>query len=67
MDCLELIYRDKYFNPTKIFVLNVFRMAENQTEYSRIEQRSVIKYLEAEKCKPCEIYRRMGCVWRSIF
>ena len=29
----------------------------------QIEQRSVIKYLLAEKCKPCEIYRRMYDVY----
>ena len=34
-------------------------MGTNQTESSRLEQKSVIKFLVAEKCKPCEIYRRM--------
>ena len=29
----------------------------------QIEQRSVIKYLLAEKCKACEIYRRMCDVY----
>ena len=29
----------------------------------QIEQRSVMKYLLAEKCKPCEIYRRMYDVY----
>ena len=31
----------------------------------QIEQRSVIKYLLAEKCKQCEIYRRMCNVYRE--
>ena len=31
-------------------------MAANQTESSRVEQRSVIKFLVAEKCKSCEIH-----------
>ena len=34
-------------------------MPLNLTECSRLEQRSVIKFLVAEKCKSCEIYRRM--------
>ena len=34
-------------------------MVWNQTECSKLEQRSVIKFLVAEKCKPCEIYRKM--------
>ena len=34
-------------------------MASNQVESSRLEQKSVIKFLMAEKYKPCEIYRRM--------
>ena len=29
----------------------------------QIEQSSVIKYLLAKKCKPCEIYRRMCDVY----
>ena len=32
-------------------------MVASQTEY--LKQRSVIKFMVAEKCKPCEIYRRM--------
>ena len=28
----------------------------NQVEHLRIEKRSDIKFLVAEKCKPCEIY-----------
>ncbi len=31
----------------------------------QIEQRSFIKYLLAEKCKPCEIYRRVFDVFRE--
>ena len=56
MNCLELLYSKNYFNIVKIFVLKLFKKVENQTEYSRLEQRSVIKFLLAEKCKPCEIY-----------
>ena len=34
----------------------------------QIEQRSVIKYLLAEKCKPCEIYRSLPLqVWFEKF
>ena len=35
----------------------------NQTECSRHEQRSVIKFLLAEKCKQYELYRRMCDVY----
>ena len=52
-----------YFNITKIFLLRLFKNMSNQTECSRLEQRSVIKFLVAEKCKPCEIYRRIYDVY----
>ena len=42
----------------KIFVLKLFKIVANQTERSKIEQRSVIKFLVAEKSQPCEIYGR---------
>ena len=32
---------------------------ENQKKYSRLKQRSAIKFLLAEKRKTCEIYRRI--------
>ena len=38
-------------------------MVANQTEFTRLEQRSVIKYLMTENCKPCEIYKRMCDVY----
>ena len=34
-------------------------MASNQTEYFRLEQKSLTEILVAEKSKPCEIYKRM--------
>ena len=34
-------------------------MAVKQIEYSRFEQRSVIKFLEVDKRKQCEIYKWM--------
>ena len=46
-------------------------MVANQTDCSRFEQKFVIKFFVAEKCKPCEIYRRMGnrvaCFSRKMF
>ena len=48
----------------KYFVLRLSKMATNKKkESSWIEQRTVIKVLLAEKCKPCEIYRRMYDVY----
>ena len=37
----------------------------NQTECSGLEQRSLIKFFVDEKCKPCEIYRRMCDMYRE--
>ena len=42
-------------------------MVVNQTVCSRFEQRSVIKFLVAKKCKPCKIYRRMCDVYRKSY
>ena len=47
----------------KIFVMGLFKMKANQTKCSRLEQRSIFKFLVAEKCKPCEIYRKMSDVY----
>ena len=35
----------------------------DQEACSRIEQRSVTKFLVGEKCKPAEIYRRMSTMY----
>ena len=50
----------------KIFVLWLFKIVAYQIEYSITEQRSVIKFWVAEKCEPCEIYRRMSDVCREV-
>ena len=42
-------------------------MVANQTECSRLEKRSVMKFLRAKKCKPCEIYRIFMCTVKRIF
>ena len=53
--------------------LKLLKMVTSKTEYSRLEQRSVLKFLQAGKCKSWEIYRRMCgiCtkkhVWAKIF
>ena len=49
----------------KIFVLRLFKITGKQIEWSLLEQRSVIKYLVAEMCKPCEIYRKMCVMYRE--
>ena len=63
---LELLNSKNYFNLANIFVLRLFKMAAYQTKWFRLEQRSVIKFLVTEKCKPCESYRRM-CDVRGAF
>ena len=42
-------------------------MVANQTECSRLEQRSIIKFLVADKRKPYEIYRLMCDVYRKAY
>ena len=54
---IKLVYSKNYSNLTKILVLRLFWMIV--TEYSRFEQKSVIKILLANKYKPCQIYRRL--------
>ena len=52
---LELVLSKNYFNLTKIFVLRLFKIVANLTACFKLEQRSFMKFLMAEKCKPCEI------------
>ena len=40
-------------------------MAANQTECSKLDQRSVIKFITIEKCKLCEIYKWMCGVYKE--
>ena len=54
--CLELGSSKNYLNLARIFILRLFKLAANRTECFRFEQRSVIKFLVAEKCKPYENY-----------
>ena len=41
-------------------------MAANETEGSRLEQKSIIKFVLTENCKPYEIYRRICDVYGEI-
>ena len=50
MQSLELVYTRNNFNLAKIVVLKLFKMAVNQTNCSRLEQGSVIKFSVAETC-----------------
>ena len=54
-----MAYGKNYSNLAKMFVLWQFKIAANQTDCSRLEQRFVIKFMLAEKCKSCEDYGRM--------
>ena len=42
-------------------------MVANQTENSRLKQRSVIEYLVVEKFKPNEIYKKMCDVYGEVW
>ena len=55
-----------YFDITKIFVSKLFITEANQTQYSRPEQRSVVKFFMAEKCKPCENLQKYAYVYEKI-
>ena len=50
----------------KIFLLQLYKMVANKTECSGVEQRSILKFLVAKKCKPWEIYRRMWNVYGEV-
>ena len=63
---MKLVYSKHYFNLSKIFILVLFKMAANQTQCSRLEQRSVIEFVVADECKPGEIYRMMCDVGKHI-
>ena len=58
---MELLYDKNPFYLAKMF----FEAIQNGSkhEYSRLEQRSIIKFFLEEKCKPCEMYRRMCDVY----
>ena len=56
---LYIVYSKDYFTLAEIFLLRLFKMVTNQIVCIRLEQMSVIKYLVAEKYKPCEMYGRM--------
>ena len=59
-----MVYAKNPVNLAKIF-FKQFKMAANQTEGSRLEQRFAIKLLMAEKCKPCEFHKRMCDMYRE--
>ena len=42
------------FNLTKIFVLRLFKMAANQTDYSSFDQSTGGKFEGTDKCKRCQ-------------
>ena len=56
---MKLGYNKNYFNLAKIFVLKLLKMVVNQREMSKLKQNPAVKFLLAEKYKPCEISRRM--------
>ena len=61
----EIVLLQKLFKPPKNICFEPIQNV-NKSSYSRLEQRSIIKFLLADKCKPCEIYKRMCNVIRSM-
>ena len=66
-DILKLVYIKNYFNLAKMFVLRLFNIAANQTECPKLELRSVIKFIMAEKRKQCEIFRGMCDMYGAAY
>ena len=60
MHCWELENTKNHFDLTEIFALRLFKMVANSKKCFRLEQKSFMKLLLAEKCKPCDIYRRLS-------
>ena len=52
-----------FFNFAKIFVLGQFKMMSKFIGCFRFKQKFLIKFLLVEKCKSCEIYRRINHVY----
>ena len=50
-----------------VLVKNIFTNEVNMSLQLQIEQRSVIKYLLAEKCKTCEKYRICDVYGKACF
>ena len=50
-----------------MFVLRLFKMLENQTESSKLEQRSVIKHFANENRKPCEFNKKIYDVYGKTY
>ena len=64
---LGITYMQNSFNLENVFVLRLFKKAKNQTDCSRLEQSSVIKFLAAEKFKQWEILLRMCHVYEEVY
>ena len=58
---LKLDYR-KIILISSNYFFRLLKKPANQTQCSRLEQKSVINFLVAENFKPCEIYKRMCIV-----
>ena len=52
LDDSKLVYSKNHFNLEEKVILSLFQLTGIQADYSLLEQRSVIKILVAEKCKP---------------
>ena len=60
----------KFLLPIKIKSLRVLIVKTKMSDKeacSRIEKRSVIKFLVAERCKAVEIHRRMSIVYGATY
>ena len=70
-------YFSSFFPPIKVdsalfgisLLLKRFENIQNRgkSECTRLEQRSIIKFLLVEKCKPCEIYNRLCDVYGEAY
>ena len=61
LNYLELVYR-KFISVTKNNHFDVIQNAV-KSDWCKLEQRSLVKFVPAENWKTCEIYRRMCDIW----
>ena len=58
LDCLQIAYSKNYLKSHENICFEAIQNG-GKSECFRLEQSSVMKFLVAEKCEPCEIHRRM--------
>ena len=61
---MELVYEKKLYQSRKNTCFDYIQNS-GKSEFFRLQQSSVINFLVAKKCKPCEICRKTCDVYRE--